>query len=117
MRVPLAGTTGPDDIEPMHLRVSGQLPSAGPRWLSHYLVLDAAFRLDPTRLLRNQAASVPPTEVQPSSCLFGPVRPRFLLSGNARRRPRGCCLAVQWRDQDGHRLRPTLRPEREPVTG
>src|SRR6266446_137354 len=117
MRVRLAGTTGPGDIEPTRRLASAQLPFATPVWLLDYPELNVAFHLDPTRLLRSRAASVPPSEVQPSPCLFGPVRPRFLLSGNARRRPLGRYLVAQWRDRDDHRPRPTRQPVREAVTG
>src|SRR6266446_9325016 len=110
MRVRLAGTTGPGDIEPTRRLASAQLPFATPVWLLDYPELNVAFHLDPTRLLRSRAASVPPSEVHPSPCLFGPVRPRFLLSGNARRRPSGGCLAVRWHGRHGHRLRPTRQP-------
>src|SRR5882724_1772130 len=116
MRVRLAGTTDLGDIEPMRRRVSGQLPSATLLSLLHYRELDVSCLLDPTRLLHNQAASVPPTEVQPSPYPFGPAHPRFLLSGNARRQPLGGCLVVPWRDRDGLRLQPTRQPVREPVT-
>src|SRR5713226_4886250 len=117
MRVRLAGTTGPGDIEPTRRLASAQLPFATPVWLLDYPELNVAFHLDPTRLLRSRAASVPPSEVHPSLYLFGPVRPRFLLSGNVRRRPLGCCLVVQWRDRDVHRMRPTLQPVPRSVTG
>src|ERR1700724_538956 len=117
MRGRLAGTTDPGDIGPMRRPVSGQPPSATPLSLLHCRELDVSFRLDPTRLLHSWAASVPPSEVQPSPCLFDPVRPRFLLSGSARRQPLGCYLVVQWHDRDGHPLRPTRQPVREPVTG
>src|ERR1700675_4495649 len=112
MPVHLAGTTDPGDIEPTRRPVSGQLPSATPRSLLRCRELDVSFRPDPTRLLRNRGASVPPSEVQLSRCLSGPVRPRFLLLDNAHRQPWDYYLAVQWRDRDGHRLRPTRQPAR-----